>query len=448
MIKHNLSEAMSDADHENTHSLSIGTIVRLRWIAVVGQLFAVGFVAYVLGFDMPIGLCLAAIAISAWLNVYLSIAYSPSMRVGQVFATSMLAYDILQLAVLLFLTGGIENPFTTLFIAPVTVSAATLPLRNTIVLGLLTTVATGVLIYEHMPLPWFDGIRIPMPFLYKVGVFCSVTASTVFIALYAWRLAYDSRRIFAAKAAAELVLAREQKLHALDGLAAAAAHELGTPLSTITLVTKELERDKAFAATHRDDMKLLREQADRCQQILRKLTKKPSESDPMHASLSAREMLDEATTPYRNHGKAITVDAKASPAPDGHIAPEPVGVRQPGVIYGLGNLIENAVSYAKSEVQISARWDDEILSVEIMDDGPGFSQEILDQLGNPYITTRASGTARAKSDQGGLGLGFFIAKTLLERSGASFEFENRESPKTGAIIRVLWRLSRFTKAAE
>ena len=445
MPKHLANQSTLANDGLQAQSLSISTLVRLRWVAVIGQFSAVMFVSLILKFDLPLGYCLAAIAVSAWLNVYLAIAYPPSLRIGNWFATAMLLYDILQLMFLLYLTGGIQNPFTMLIVAPVTVSASTLPLRNTILLGLLSIAATAILIYYHWPLPWYTGIPLPMPFLFKIGMFCAVTSSMIFITLYAWRLADESRRTFAAKVAAELVLAREQKLHALDGLAAAAAHELGTPLSTIYLVTKELSLDKTITDEHQEDITLLREQAQRCQEILRKLTYKPSEQDdPVHSRLSVRAMLDEAATPHRSGDIAIVFDAGATDFVDGVVRPEPTGVRQPGVIYGLGNLIENAMSFAKSKVVIKARWDEELITVEISDDGSGFSQEVMDTLGNPYVTTRPSDKEREKSDHGGLGLGFFIAKTLLERYGANFEFDNKSKPETGAIVRITWSVDEFT----
>ena len=223
--------------------LRLQTAVRLRWFGVVGQLVTVCFVYLVLDFALPVGICLAFIALSAWLNVFLRIRYPARTRLGTALATSLLAYDILQLSALLYLTGGIENPFTFLLVAPVTVSAATLPPRNTIALGLLGAAATVMLAFYHLPLPWFRGSSFDLPTLYTVGLLASVLSGMIFLALYAWRLAKESRQMAEALAATEMVLAREQQLHALDGLAAAAAHELGTPLSTITLVAKELTRE-------------------------------------------------------------------------------------------------------------------------------------------------------------------------------------------------------------
>ena len=425
--------------------IRLKTIIRLRWIAVAGQLIAVALVLFGLGFQLPVGYCLLVIALSAWLNIYLTIRYPARLRLSSSVATIHFAYDILQLMLLLYLTGGIENPFILLLVAPVTISAATLPLRNTIALGLIAMLASLTLVYNFWPLPWHDGIRFQLPYLYKQGVFASVCASLAFVAFYAWRLAQESRQMSTALAAAEQVLAREQKLHALDGLAAAAAHELGTPLSTIVLVTKELERDIGQQSTHREDLELLRSQADRCREILQKLTREPSEQDPMHARQSIRELLDEAVAPYRSSAKKFSIDARADESAEGNAAQEPVGTRQPGVMYGLTNIIENAADYARSSVDITARWNSRQISIVIMDDGPGFSQDVIDSLGEPYVTTRYANTGRRSSKVSGLGLGFFISKTLLERSGATLELENRNIPQQGAIVRISWRREAFTE---
>lgn len=422
--------------------LRLNTIVRLRWIAVLGQLAAIGVVTFLFGFSLPIGACLTVIALSAWLNVFLGIRYPPRHRLSVAFATSLLVYDILQLAALLYLTGGINNPFTMLIVAPVTVSAATLPLRITIVLGLLALAATALLVVENEPLPWYAGVPFELPGVYKIGIFAAVCASTTFLALYAWRLTKESRQMSAALAATDLVLAREQKLHALDGLAAAAAHELGTPLSTIAVVTKELEHQVGSESSLRDDIKLLNKQALRCREILLKLTRRPSEQDPLHARVSVRAMLEEAAAPYRSDKANITIVAGPESGETGAASKEAVAERRPGVIYGLGNIIENATDFAQQGVTIEAVWNAYEVVVTITDDGPGFPPDVMDNVGEPYVTTRPAedpaGMINADFGTSGLGLGFFIAKTLLERSGASVSLENQKAPATGATVRVAW----------
>lgn len=431
--------------NQDDSRLRLQTIIRLRWLAVLGQLFAVNVVFFGFGFPLPIGYCLSFIALSAWLNVFLSIQYPARHRLSAEFATVLLAYDILQLGVLLYLTGGIENPFTVLILAPVTVSAATLPPRNTVLLGLVAALVTAVIVFHYLPLPWYPGMRLDMPFLYKAGILAAIVSCMIFLALYARRLSQEGRQMSAALAATELVLAREQKLHALDGLAAAAAHELGTPLSTIVLVSSELARDLGPEAKYVEDLELLTSQARRCRDILQKLTRRSGEEeDPLHASLSVREMIDEAAGPYRHGRAAVVIAARAAEGLPPAAAREPVGNRRPGVIYGIGNIIENAVDFAASRVEVGAVWSAHDVVVTIADDGPGFPAEVMDALGEPYVTTRPRRSKRG-GDASGLGLGFFIAKTLLERSGASVHLENRTPPLSGAIVRLSWPRANFER---
>lgn len=422
--------------------LRLQTIVRLRWFAVAGQLLAIFIVRFGFGFPLPVGLCLMLIALSAWLNVFLRIKFVTRHRLSNVFATTLLAYDILQLAGLLYLTGGIENPFIVLIVAPVTVSAATLPGRSTILLGTIALAATALLTMFHLPLPWAGSPPPVTPQLYRFGTFASIAACTIFLAIYARRLSNEARQMSVALTATELVLAREQQLHALDGLAAAAAHELGTPLATIVLVSKEMGRDLPPDSPMQEDLELLRSQAQRCREILQKLTQQPTGRDPMHASMTLAQVIDEAVEPHRAAGKTIQISC-APLDPDGDHR-EPDAERHPGLIYGLGNLIENAVDFAKSRVDVTATWTEEHVSVVIADDGPGFAPEIIDTIGDPYVTTRPS--QAGNGDEAGLGLGFFIAKTLLERSGATLEFDNRLAPASGALIRITWPRAVFTSA--
>lgn len=424
--------------------LRLQTAVRLRWFAVGGQLAAVGFVYFVLGFPFSIGFCLALIAATAWLNIFLRMRFRARTRLTVPLATALLTFDILQLAALLYLTGGIENPFVFLIVAPVTVSAATLPPRNTFALGALAALAATLLVFSYRPLPWHPPGNFELPTLYNTGVLTSVLAGMLFLAMYVWRLAKEARQMAEALAATEMVLAREQQLHALDGLAAAAAHELGTPLSTIAVVAKELAREVTPGSNIADDVALLQSQTERCRDILRKLTRGPTEPDPLHARISVRELLEEAAAPYRGFNVEIDIGA----GPRGEVAePEPVGERRPGVIYGLANLVENAVDFARTRVEVTATWSADAITIAIMDDGAGIPLPVLDALGEPYITTRPSHRMErgADGEPSGMGLGFFIAKTLLERSGGTVVLENRKPPESGAVAKVTWSRQVFER---
>jgi two-component system sensor histidine kinase RegB len=358
--------------------------------------------------------------------VTLRIRYSASHRLDPTPALLILSYDALQLSALLYLTGGLDNPFTVLLLVPLIVSATTLPPRPTVILGVLVVAAASVLALFHLPLPWRPGQVIPFPFIYFTGV-------------YTFRVADEARQLAKALTATELVLAREQHLSALDGLAAAAAHELGTPLATIALVAKELERELAPDTPHGEDIILLKTQVKRCRDILAKLTSLPGEGDEHFvARQPLSHLIEEVVEPYRAFATEIVI------LPPKDSGPEPVGTRNPAVVHGLANLVENAMDFAKTRVEIATEWDADRVRVIIRDDGPGFAPGIIARIGEPYLTTRArTGAGRSDSDSGGLGLGVFIAKTLLERTGARLELTNREAPGTGAIVAITWPRHKF-----
>lgn len=427
---------------ETGRHVRVDTLVRLRWIAVIGQTIAVLVVHFALDFSLPLYACLAVIALAAWLNVALRVRFSTTQRLPPDRAAWLFAFDIAEIGVLLFLTGGLQNPFSFLLLGPVLLSATSLPPRMIVILALFAAFCASVLAFYYYPLPW-DADEKPMqlPAVYIAGVWLATLLSLGFIGVHAWQLTEEARQLSDALAATELVLAREQHLSQLDGLAAAAAHELGTPLATITVVATELERALEKGSPLVDDIVLLREQAQRCRQILGKLTELSADSEPFdRMPLSA--LLEEVVAPHRHFGVAINVAL----TPHDHAA-EPIGGRNPAILYGLGNLVENAVDFAHGTVQVAADWSSDDVSVTITDDGPGFAPEIMDRIGDPYVTSRRQRKMNVGSEAGGgLGLGFFIAKTLLERAGATLEFENRAAPERGAVVRVRWGRGDFEQA--
>jgi two-component system sensor histidine kinase RegB len=319
---------------------------------------------------------------------------------------------------------------------PVVVSATSLPLRMTALLGGLVIAMATVLVFFHLPLPWFAAATLAMPFIYVAGMWMALSCSIAFTGIYAFRVAEEARLLANALAATELVLQREQHLSALDGLAAAAAHELGTPLATIALVAREMERTIGADHAHAEDVKLLRSQSERCRDILKRLTSLSSEGEAHLARLPLTSLVEEVIAPHRDFGIAIKLK------PGEWHGPEPVGRRNAGVIYGLGNLVENAVDFARAAVTVEWRWNDQEVTFIITDDGPGFPAEIIDRIGEPYMSTR-QGAERG----GGLGLGLFIAKTLLERSGASLSFRNASGPGEGAVVEISWPRALFLASA-
>jgi two-component system, sensor histidine kinase RegB len=419
--------------------LRLRTLVRLRWLAVIGQSIAVLAVQFVLGFKVPLGPCLAIIALSAWLNIFLSLRWRGSQRLASWPAGLLLSYDVLQLASLLYLTGGLENPFAFLFLVPVTVSATSLPLNWTLVLAALAFACSTLLAFVHMPLPWAAGDHLSLPTTYVAGMWAALVCGTVFSSIYARRIAEEARMMSAALSATEMVLAREQRLSALDGLAAAAAHELGTPLATIALVAKELKREVPATSPHIEDIDLLISQAARCREILTRLAVPEQLSDDVYQQVTLQAMIEDLVAPLRGSDVTISIDAAASD--DKKTSVEPVFKRNPAITYGLGNVLENAIDFAKSAVEVKAGWNANQITLTVTDDGPGFDQAIFDQLGDPFVTTRPGYGADVQPEPGqhdGMGLGLFIAKTLLERSGASVLLANRKHPLQGAVIQVIW----------
>jgi two-component system sensor histidine kinase RegB len=419
--------------------LRVDTLIILRWIAIAGQTIAVLGTHFYFKFDFPLGLCFVAIATSAAINISLRLATSRSFRLGDAQAAILLGYDVLQLSSLLYLTGGLTNSFSMLLLAPIMISAVSLPRKLTFILVILMIGSATLLTVDFLPLPWRQGDRPSFPLLYRTSILSALTLSAAFISVYATRVSDEARLLSAALAATELVLEREQHLSQLDGLAAAAAHELGTPLATITLITKELQKSApATAPALSDDLALLAQEAARCREILRKLASLGADDGSVLNVMSLEALIEEVVGPQRNFG--VTVDVVK-----GGSSTEPVCPRNPGILYGLGNLVENAIDFATSKVRIEARWSRDVVSIAIEDDGPGFSPAVLSRLGDPYVSD-ASGKRRTKTAaDAGLGLGLFIAKTLLERSGANVQTENVEPPRTGARVIISWPRSSFER---
>ena len=418
--------------------MRLDTLVRLRWLAVIGQTTAVLVVYLALDFEFPVWPCLSVIALAAWLNVALRIRFPAMQRLDPRRAAWLLAFDIAELAMLLFLTGGLQNPFAFLFLGPVLIAATALPTRMTLLLGGFAIACATLLVFVHAPLPWDSDSPLELPPIYVTGVWLSILLAIAFIGLHAWQVTEDARQLADALAATELVLAREQHLSQLDGLAAAAAHELGTPLATITLVAKELALAIPPSSEHGDDVRLINEQAKRCRGILSKLTELSSGEPFDRMKLSA--LLEEVVAPHRHFGVAINVSLATAGTP------EPVASRNPAILYGLGNLLENAAEFAKQRVDVEAVWGADDVELTIRDDGPGFAPDIIDRIGEPYLKRPRPNPQKVEdeeSDEGGLGLGLFIAKTLLERSGASLEFTNRHPPERGAVVHLRWQRNEF-----
>jgi two-component system, sensor histidine kinase RegB len=425
--------AASDFRHPRRY-VRLDTILRLRWLAVLGQLAAIFIVVQGLEFDVPIVPCITIVGLSALLNLALQIAFNTMQRLEPAYSAALLALNIVELAGLLYFTGGLENPFSFLFLAPVLISATVLPVRLTIALGVLAVACASVLVFLHLPLPWDPDEPLVLPPIYLLGVWLSIVVAIGVTSLYAFQVTEEARKLSDALAATELVLAREQHLTQLDGLAAAAAHELGTPLSTIFLISRELEKS-AHDGPLASDIKTLREQAQRCRDILSKITQLSATGAPLDR-MKLSTLIEETVAPHRDFGIAIKVRIAVAGTP------EPVGSRNPAILYGVGNILENAVDFARTTVEVNAWWNNDIVEIVISDDGPGIPPDLLKRIGEPYLSRRRNADA-AQSEHQGLGLGVFIARTLLERTGAKVSFSNRIFPDHGAVVQIAWPRERF-----
>ncbi|HEY4076908.1 MAG TPA: ActS/PrrB/RegB family redox-sensitive histidine kinase [Rhizomicrobium sp.] len=418
------------------------TLSNLRWLAVAGQSAALFLVYFALGYSLPILYCAVAIVVSGALNVALALRYPPAHRLTNREATFYLAFDVLQLAVLLYLTGGIANPFALMFVAPVVIAAATLNLGNVLILAFIAFASVSLIAIVHRPLPWPEGEALLLPQLYQAGIWTALVIGIGFTSVYAWRIASESARMSAGLAATQLALSREHRLAALGALATAAAHELGTPLGTIAVVARELERALPEHSSEAEDVRLLRAQAERCRAIIARLANPEEALLGSTARLPLGAFLDDVASPHRGEDVEIRVTIAA---PSGGDASVPQVWRAPELLHGLGNIIENAADFAAGVVAVSASWDEQFLNLSVTDDGPGFAPEILEALGEPYITSRPGHHALGESDMGpqgdlekheGMGLGFFIAKILLEQTGGVVKADN--PPSGGAQVSIRW----------
>ena len=414
------------------------TLVAIRWAAVAGQAAALLVVHYGLLFPLPLLPAFLCVFASAGFNIWVQRGRG-RLWLGDRDAALTLAYDLVQLCGLLYLTGGLYNPFSVLILAPVTVSATLLSRRSTLWLSALAVVMVSVLAMVHEPLPWPDPSFRMQP-IYVFAVWVALVLAAVFIAAYVWSVAEEARRMSDALAATQMALDREHRLSALGALAAAAAHELGTPLGTIAVAAKELTREAPKGSALAEDAALILSQSARCRDILAGLAGRPDMAGPerafMHRPLSL--IVAAAAEPHRATAPGIALEIHSYGDP----VDEPRLEDRPALLHDLGNLIQNALQFAARRVSVDIAWDRKEVAVSILDDGPGFPPEILDQLGDPYLSLRDE-EAEGKVH---MGLGIFIAETLLQQTGAVLRFANPLGG--GAEVAIRWKRTTLEAGAE
>lgn len=397
------------------------TLVLIRWIAVAGQLATLFIVHFGLGFPLPMGPAVAVVIASALFNIWSWSRSTARTRLSNREATLTLGFDILQLSLLLYLVGGLQNPFSFLILAPVTIAATILSLTSTVALGVLSAVCITALGVWHLPLPW-AGAPFDMPQLYTLGLWVAIVLSIGLLAAYNWSIAEEGRRMSDALSATQTALAREQRVSALGMLAALTAHRLGSPLATIAVAAKEIARDVEPDSPFAEDAALILEESQRCREILAGLSGERDDASPF-AKIPLSALVQTAAAAQIE----AEVQIKIRTDPEPRDSAMPVINYSSEIVHGLASLIENAVQFARSLVTITLSWTPDEIGVEIRDDGPGFAPHILPQLGEPYVSSRKLGGDH-------MGLGVFIAQTLLERTGAALAFANRR----GASVTVRW----------
>jgi len=432
---------------ERTDWVRLRTLILLRWMAIAGQLVAIVVADRLVGLQLPLGLCYLAVGASVIANLVSNVVFPENKRLSEAEALATLLFDVSQLAFLLYLTGGLNNPFALLILAPVTISASALEVRTTLVLGIVATLLVTVAGIFHLPLRMADGTTLSVPALFEFGFWLSIVIGLVFLGVYSRRVSTEIRTMSDALLATQMALAREQKLTDLGGVVAAAAHELGTPLATIKLVSAEMIDELAQFPDLQQDARLIREQADRCRDILRSMGR--SGKDDLHlrkAPLAA--VLAEAAEPHRDRGKTIVFTDLHGPEGS---ARQPEILRRPELIHGLRNLMQNAVDFARSTVWVDGEWTATRIIVRIVDDGEGFAPQLIGRIGDPFLRfRRADQDSQKRPEYEGMGLGLFIAKTLLERTGAELTFANAADPflarderpdRCGALVEVRWPIN-------
>lgn len=434
--------------------IRLQTLTNLRWLAVAGQAGALIIAGQVLGLSLPAGICAAAVGASVILNLFLMSLFPDTRRLSETEATALLIYDLAQLSVLVTATGGLTNPFAALVIAPVTIAATSLKLSRTALIAACAVVLVTVADLLHMPLVLPDGSELEVPHLFRVGFWLAIVIGTIFLAVYSWRIASETRTMADALFAVQMALAREQKLTDLGGVIAAAAHELGTPLATIKLVSSEMIGELDEEDDLREDAILIRDQADRCRDILRSMGRAGKED--LHLKQAPlTSLVQEAAEPHLARGKDVIFSERDRVFGEGR---PPNILRRPEIIHGLRNMVQNAVDFARGKVWVDVEWDDMQVFVRITDDGEGYPPHVIGRIGNPFMRQKRNPVEDAKrKGYEGMGLGLFIAKTLLERTGAELTFANATDPflspqerpeRCGALVEVKWQLSEIRAPAD
>lgn len=430
------------------------TLIYLRWLAIFGQAVAVAVAHYVLALDLQVGLSVVAIGASVIFNLAATFTLPETKRLSQGETTLTLLFDLGQLVFLLYLNGGLNNPFALLILAPVTISATALRVNATLLVSGIALLAISALAFFYVPLRMTTGEFVALPQLYVAGYWAALVIGILFLGGYARRVTSETFSMSQALAATQMALAREHELTLLGGVVAAAAHEMGTPLATIKLVASELAEELHDSPELREDAELISSQAERLRDILRDMGR-AGKDDLLLKKAPLTSIVQEAAEPHENRGKMIHFLANGS-TDTPKLEDIPYALRNPEFIHGVRNLVQNAVDFAKSTVWVQTVWTETSIRVMVGDDGRGYPLDLLGRIGDPFLSKRKSSDSHSSSrpEYEGMGLGLFIAKTMLERTGAELTFTNAAldgytmgsaagmmkamQGATGAIVNVRW----------
>ena len=406
------------------------TLTHLRWLAVFGQLLAVLVGYYILNLDFDLFICLGLIFLSSALNLITTIYFPKTKRLSEYQNMLVLLYDLLQLGFMLFFTGGLTNPFSVLILAPVIISATVLNLKFTVLLGISAGTIITFLSEFYIPLKYQSGVVLEPPYLLLIGNWLALSIAILFIAVYSRRVATETFSMSQALQAMQMALEREQRLTSLGGIVAAAAHELGTPLATIKLVSTELQHGFSDMKELNQDLDLISKQVDRCKDILSNIGRRGKE-DIFLRNMPIMIILQEAAEHYLDKNKRVVFSLNDKVGKDlGFFNKDPqlLIARKPELIYGLRNIIQNAVDFSNDSVWLDVKYDKNTVTFQISDDGEGFPIHLLGRLGEPFLIEGVEEKYFdiSRPHYEGMGLGLFIAKTLLEHLGGIVSFKNRD----------------------
>ena len=411
-------------------SLNKSTYVNLRWIAYIGQIIAILFVEFYLNFKFSYTICTIIIFFSILTNIYLQF-FIKDNQINNLISTTYLGFDIIQLGTLLYLTGGITNPFIILIIVPAVFSSQYLKIKSSIFLVILTVLILLLLTFYYKDLPSPGDLHFHAPDYYLNAVPLSLVIGLIFLVYYGVKFGEENRFRKQAYDQIQEVMAKENELLSLGGQAAAAAHSLGTPLSTILLTAKELQKEYGDNKKISKDLDLLVSQSNRCSEILKKLSLNPNIEDKFISSnISLNECIQEIVSSFEEISK------KKFLVNSNEFKKRIKTNKSAEIIYGLRNFIGNANKFSKDKIEIYLKSNEKETIIIIIDDGPGFPKNLIEKhkLGEPYIRSKSS----EEISKYGFGLGTFIGKTLLEKNYASINFENRND-KSGAKVIIKWQ---------